>query len=343
MDNMTHLYFSSTDEVRRQDDSRGTNYLRHHTADRDYFSPLSVVTSFHTPQEYLFANYMDDHSFCIHTPAESGLFQETFLHKHNFFELMYIYRGSARVIIEDAESTYTEGNLCLLNRSTLHRETDMAGADIVYIGIDPSLLTQWPKTFPLPFQRKSSLSRFFGENLSGPSACKKSYLDFTLLGEDVVPKITDELIQAFSEKRVGYQFDIYSSLLRLFSALEDSSVYKTSYVSLGYGRDLLAVAKAKELIEARHGVIRRAELASALNYSCEHISRIMKLHTGYTLKAYCQKAQTSEAARLLQNTNLSVSQIAASLGYENRTQFYKVFQREYRLSPAEYRKARQEH
>lgn len=100
----------------------------------------------------------------------------------------------------------------------------------------------------------------------------------------------------------------------------------------------MAVEQAKKLIEAQHGVIRRTELAEALNYSCEHISRIIKRHTGYTLKAYCQKVQLAEAARLLRNTEFPVSQIAASLGYENRTQFYKVFQREYHLTPLEYRR-----
>ena len=48
--------------------------------------------------------------------------------------------------------------------------------------------------------------------------------------------------------------------------------------------------------------------------------------------------QLAEAARLLRNTEFPVSQIAASLGYENRTQFYKVFQQEYHLTPLEYRR-----
>lgn len=73
---------------------------------------------------------------------------------------MYVQRGQVRVMIEGAETTYTQGNLCLLNRNTMHRETDMSNADIVYIGIDASLLTQWPKSFPPPFQYKSILNQF---------------------------------------------------------------------------------------------------------------------------------------------------------------------------------------
>lgn len=163
---MEHLFFDSIDEMRNQTGSHGPNYLRNHTAERDYFSPLSIVTSIQKPQEYLFSNYMDAWSFCVHTPNKHEFFHETYMHKHNFFELMYVQRGNVRVMIEGAETTYTQGNLCLLNRNTMHRETDMSNADIVYIGIDASLLTQWPKSFPPPFQYKSILNQFFSDNLS---------------------------------------------------------------------------------------------------------------------------------------------------------------------------------
>ena len=139
-------------------------------------------------------------------------------------------------MIEEEEVRYSAGNLCLLNRSTMHRETDMASADILYIGIDPSLITQWPKGLAQPFGYKSILNRFFSENLSERAACKRDYVDFQLLGEDPIPQIADELIRAYSKKRVGYQFDIYSSLLRLFAALESPELYRAEYVSLGYPR-----------------------------------------------------------------------------------------------------------
>ena len=335
---MEHLFFDSIDEMRNQTGSHGPNYLRNHTAERDYFSPLSIVTSIQKPQEYLFSNYMDAWSFCVHTPNKHEFFHETYMHKHNFFELMYVQRGNVRVMIEGAETTYTQGILCLLNRNTMHRETDMSNADIVYIGIDASLLTQWPKSFPPPFQYKSILNQFFSDNLSERADYKKDYLDFTLLGEDTIPQLTQELIRAFTVKRIGYQFDVYSSLLRLFAALENPDIYKATHISLRNSQELLTAEQVKKLIETHHGAIQRTNLAEALNYSCEHISRIIKTNTGYTLKAYCQKVQMAEAARLLRTTELPVCQIAASMGYENRTQFYKVFRREYGLTPLEYRR-----
>lgn len=338
MENIMHLYFNNTEEIRHRDGSYIVNFLSNRTVDRDYFTKLSVAVSVHTQEEYLFFNYMDQNSFCIHTPAESAVFTETYLHKHIFFELMYIMRGKATVMIEEEEVTYSAGNLCLMNRNTMHCETEMADADILYISIDPSLIVQWPKQLEQPFQYRSILNRFFTENLSERTGSKRDYVDFQLLGEDQIPTIAGEIIQAYTQKRIGYQFDIYSSLLRLFAVLENPEQYKATYVSMGYGRELVTLENAKRIIEENHGVIRRTELDKKLNYSCEYISQIIRAHTGYTFKKYCQKVQLQEAARLLRSTDLSVSKIAASLGYENRTQFYKIFQEEYQLTPSEYRK-----
>lgn len=338
MENIMHLYFNNTEEIRHRDGSFIVNFLSNRTVDRDYFTKLSVAVSVHTQEEYLFFNYMDQNSFCIHTPAESAVFTETYLHKHSFFELMYIMRGKATVMIEEEEVTYSAGNLCLMNHNTMHRETEMADADILYISIDPSLIVQWPKQLEQPFQYRSILNRFFTENLSERTGSKRDYVDFQLLGEDQIPTIAGEIIQAYTQKRIGYQFDIYSSLLRLFAVLENPEQYKATYASMGYGRELVTLENAKRIIEENHGVIRRTELAKKLNYSCEYISQIIRAHTGYTFKKYCQKVQLQEAARLLRSTDLSVSKIAASLGYENRTQFYKIFQEEYQLTPSEYRK-----
>lgn len=41
-----------------------------------------------------------------------------------------------------------------------------------------------------------------------------------------------------------------------------------------------------------------------------------------------------EAADLLLNTDLPVSEIIASIGYQNRTAFYRQFERRYHMSPA---------
>ena len=337
MENVLHFYFNSIEEVKQQEDSLSINYLNNPYAERNYFAPLSVMHSHRARDEYLVSNYMEKMCYCVHTPYSSNLYQETLMHKHDFFEFMYVSSGVAHIRIENTDFSYGAGDVCLLNRNTSHKETDISDADLYYIGIEPQMLIGWPNCILPPFPSKGILDTFFKTNLSEKGVHKKDYVRFSALCECDLRKTIEEIITAFSEKRIGYNFDIYSSLSRFFAALEDRKQYKADYIDLGYDRDSFAVEQAKKRIFECHGRIKRQELARELNYTKEHLSRIFKKHTGYTLKYYCQQIQMQEAAKLLRSTDLPISQITLSLGHENRTHFYKTFKTIYQMSPAEYR------
>ena len=123
---------------------------------------LSVATSFFVGDEYIFSNYMDNVCYSIHTPSTSSFYSETMMHKHNFFELIYIQRGSIGMKIEDNDFTYHTGDLCLLNRNTKHVETDIFDADICYLAIDPQFIIRWPQHILRSSAGEIRWSAFFG-------------------------------------------------------------------------------------------------------------------------------------------------------------------------------------
>ena len=340
MQKIQQFYFNDIAEARQAASPYSVNYLTNRDAERDYFSPLSVATSFFVGDEYIFSNYMDNLCYSIHTPSTSSFYSETMMHKHSFFELIYIQRGSIGMKIEYNDFTYHTGDLCLLNRNTKHVETDIFDADICYLAIDPQFILRWPKDIHPLFYSRNMLERFFRDNLSEKAAYKKDYINFSILEENDIAAIFEELVQAFIQKRTGYQFDVFSSLSRFFSVLQDDRLYNMTYVNLEQSQEILVAEKVKHLIHASCGCMKRYELAAQLNYSGEYLSRVVKRYTGCTLKAYCQRIQMQEAARQLKSTQLPVSQIAASLGYENRTQFNHNFKKEYQMTPAQYRSGR---
>ena len=110
-----------------------------------------------------------------------------------------------------------------------------------------------------------------------------------------------------------------------------------TYVNLAQSQEALVAEQAKKYdlrVPRLHPALRvggSAELQWGIPFP--HHEK----YTGYTLKAYCHKIQMQEAARLLSSTRLPVTQIAYALGYENRTQFYHNFKKEFHMTPAEYR------
>ena len=78
-------------------------------------------------------------------------------------------------------------------------------------------------------------------------------------------------------------------------------------------------------------------LSQSLNHSLSSLSRVIRRNTGCTFKELLQKKRFLVARGLLRKTNLSINDIAAAVGYENNSYFYRRFREKYGVSPKEYR------
>ena len=102
---------------------------------------------------------------------------------------------------------------------------------------------------------------------------------------------------------------------------------------------LVYVKKATEYI-ARHYTrpITVQEIAEYLNISRSHLYRIFMEQMGVSPKCYLDQYKVHMACVLMSQTSLPLKQIAAAVGYEDPLYFSKVFKREKRCSPAQYRR-----
>lgn len=70
-----------------------------------------------------------------------------------------------------------------------------------------------------------------------------------------------------------------------------------------------------------------SHLAQKCFYNPAYFSRIFKEYTGMTLTSFVQKQRIAKAQQLLVETERSVSDISSSVGYNDKTQFYKIFRK----------------
>ena len=98
-------------------------------------------------------------------------------------------------------------------------------------------------------------------------------------------------------------------------------------------------ARAKALFDARHeenpGV---AELATWLNVSREHLSRVFKEDTGEPLREYLTRQRLLRACRLLKEEQLSITEIAQRCGASSPSNFARAFKHALGMTPAQFRK-----
>lgn len=81
-------------------------------------------------------------------------------------------------------------------------------------------------------------------------------------------------------------------------------------------------------------------LASRLHITAQQLSELLNCHYKKNFYAYVNQYRIEEAKRLLvEDSAMSVLDIAFTVGFESSSAFYAAFQRQTGLSPAKYRKA----
>jgi AraC-like DNA-binding protein len=80
-------------------------------------------------------------------------------------------------------------------------------------------------------------------------------------------------------------------------------------------------------------------LVKELGVNSKKVNEILKEELGCTFRIYLNKLRLTEAARLVcENQDLSINEIAISVGYKNITHFNKIFKDEYGCSPNKFKK-----
>jgi AraC-like DNA-binding protein len=96
--------------------------------------------------------------------------------------------------------------------------------------------------------------------------------------------------------------------------------------------------KILELIES-HPSRKIHELASACNLSESRLQHLCKQRTGFGLGQLLTEQRMQQATVLLAHSNLSIKEIAGTIGYEHTSSFTRAFERRFRQTPSCYRHA----
>lgn len=103
----------------------------------------------------------------------------------------------------------------------------------------------------------------------------------------------------------------------------------------------LTVVRCRRLVHEGLGDPRLsvASLAGRLGCSADYLSHLFRTVRGEKLTAYIEEQRLNRAAELLQQTAMSVKEVAWSSGYANQSYFIRCFRRRWDKSPGEWRNA----
>ena len=98
------------------------------------------------------------------------------------------------------------------------------------------------------------------------------------------------------------------------------------------------VEKTKQyIIDHLSSELTMGELAKNVHLNADYLTRIFKKQMGYSINRYIIECRMKSAIWMLQNTSLSIGDVAAQVGYYNYSSFNRIFSKVMNMSPSEYK------
>lgn len=127
------------------------------------------------------------------------------------------------------------------------------------------------------------------------------------------------------------------SLLLLLRSLQQEQQAVPDEISLKPNKNLLNNIN-RQLAEWRGRPVTANDLAKALDLSKSHLRELFKKDAGIPLGSHLRHYRIYCAIYLLQNTNLTIGEIATETGYATPQAFSRFFKKETKQSPRDFRK-----
>lgn len=126
---------------------------------------------------------------------------------------------------------------------------------------------------------------------------------------------------------------------RMRGETEELTVSETEHLGRQHGVGARPIRLAQDYVRKHYGdPLTMKKVSEAVGFSASYFSFLFKKETGENFLHYLTRVRMDRARELLSQTDLSVSQISEQVGYHDANYFTKMFRKENRLSPGQYRR-----
>ena len=252
------------------------------------------------------------------------------IHNHEVYELNFVeHAAGVRRIVGDSSEVIGEYDLVLITSPDLEHvwEQNTCESDDI-------------REITIQFDFNMSEDSLFGRN---PFHSMRKMMNEARKGLcfpiTAIMKVYSMLDSLSSMKDGFYAVQQFLSILYELSKCDGArTLASSSFAKIAVEDDSRRILKVKNFISKNYmDEIRLATVADIAGMSSSAFSRFFKLHTGRNLSDYIIDMRLGYAARKLVDTSKSISEISFECGFNNLSNFNRIFKRKKGCSPSEFR------
>jgi AraC-like DNA-binding protein len=288
-----------------------TRYFKHKIENLLHISRIVTVHYFDLEKDY-------------RSPGES----------HDFWEMIYVERGSLIAVVEGKEIRLAEGEALFHKPNEFHIHASSGG--------------DRASVFIISFECKSEAIRILAGKHITPKRELARYI-YAIIDEaretfDLRHSAPEIKHMPLSEKPAlgGMQFIKNLVELLIIGTIRqvDGEEGSPSFVVREDFGEIMVNSVIEHLKENVMGRVSIDEICHRTNYARSYVFRQFKAVTGKSIMAYFTELKIKEAKRLLRHTEMTVTEIASALSFDTPNYFTKTFKRISGTTPMAYRRTK---
>lgn len=272
------------------------------------------------------------HRFCCSYSFGEG--EKTQLHTHDYLELGYVVKGEFRQKISGKDIVFRKGELCLIDKNCVHQDyLQNKESVILFLGLSNNMFTE-----------------VMNENVSTEKVI--SFLQSALLKqknlqqyirfkpspetEAALEKAFEQLVEELLVNDTGSTFICKGLMVRIFGLLSTGCEFSLSR-ELRQEMSWIVYEEITEYIAHHYATVTIRELVENFHFQEDYFNRLIRSKAGISYSEYVQRIRLEKAEALLRTSSMTVDEVAEAVGYQNKGYFYKIFKKEFGMTPRQMR------
>lgn len=250
------------------------------------------------------------------------------MHWQDSVEIIYIKKGTGFILVDFETYKANAGDIFFILPEHLHGLRQVVGHQMEYENI----------IFDLSFLENSSFdlcSQKYWKPLQQKKVTFPVYIHKGHELHDTIQHYLDTSDYLCDKKPPGYELVVKANLMLIFSQLFQMKAPDLTYKDKNMQKLKMVLAYVEENYTQKLTV---SDIASECGYSESHFMRWFKEMTGTAFGSYLIEYRLEKAASLLKNTKSSILEIAEQSGFDNISNFNRLFKKRFEMTPNQFRK-----
>ncbi len=237
-------------------------------------------------------------------------------HEHPFCEILFVLSGQGETVIAGEKYTIRKGDIIIYNPHEMHEEStvDGPGIEIAFMGITNFKICDLPVDHLISGDMPHIIH-------SGEDEEHFRFYFSTLVDEVSDDKQYSELIAK------------YCARLILIAILRHANISETKFVT-----NAIFIRIHQYLNDNFAKIESMEQICEDLHISKYYLSHVFKKYMGRPPMQYVTAQRIAYAKKLLQQTDLTATEIGEKCGYHDHVLFFKAFKKLEGITPIAFRR-----